>query len=164
MDAIDAAFKLSKNTVHARVLEVLDRVHDPLVMRFVAAQARAPLPLRGEHPACGFIIDATIQNRGRPVGTFEEAITNRDGLAVHIVAGVPGAKHDFQLFQDNLAAIEELIVSHPRELSNILADNGYAGDVSVRGPWCLSSRTKRGLVCPLARVRGARTPSSHGTV
>jgi hypothetical protein len=151
MDAIAAAFKLSKNTLHARMLEVLDRVHDPLVTRFVTAQACAPLPVRGEHPACGFIVDATIQNRGRPVGTFEEAkrylsgkhklyclksqvITNRDGLAVLIVAGVPGAKHDFQLFRDNLAAVEELVASHP--------------GTWARRRWCWSSRIKRGPVCP----------------
>jgi hypothetical protein len=60
MDAIAAPFKLSKNTLHARILEVLDHVHDPLVTRFVTAQAHAPLPLRGEHPACDFIVDATI--------------------------------------------------------------------------------------------------------
>jgi hypothetical protein len=54
-----------------------------------------------------------------------QVITNREGLAVHIVAGVPGAKHDFQLFQENLAAVEELVAAHPGEPTHILADKGY---------------------------------------
>jgi hypothetical protein len=61
-----------------------------------------------------------------------QVITNRDDLDVHIVAGVYGAKHDFQLFRDNLAAIEELVASYPGEPSHILAEKGYAGDVGSR--------------------------------
>jgi hypothetical protein len=56
------------------MLEVLDRVHDPLVTRFVTTQARAALPLCEEYPACGFIVDTTIQNRGRSVGQFEDCL------------------------------------------------------------------------------------------
>jgi hypothetical protein len=146
IDAIAAAFKLPDRTLYTRKLEVVDRVHDSLVTRFLTAQACALLPLCEEYPACGFTVDATIHNRGRPVGTFEEGkryfsgkhklyclksqvIANRNGLAVHIVAGVPGAKPDFQLFQDDLAAIEELVASHPGERSHILADKGYTGDM-----------------------------------
>jgi hypothetical protein len=149
IDAIAAPFKLSNSTLHTRKLEVVHRVHDPLVTRFVTAQARAPLSLREEHPACGFIVGATIQNRGRTVGTFEETkrdfsgkpklhclksrvITNRDGLAVQIMAGAPSGKHDFQLFGDNLAAVEELVASRPGEPSHTLADKGYTRDVGSR--------------------------------
>jgi hypothetical protein len=118
VESIAAVFGFTKNILHARALEVLQRL-PPLIGRFVTAQGGAPFPCHDECPTCGFIVDATIQDRRPPAGPLQDVkryfsgkhncsclksqvVTNRDVLAVHIVARVPGATHDFRVFRENL--------------------------------------------------------------
>jgi hypothetical protein len=97
-------------------------------------------------------VDATVQDRGPPVGRYEDAqkyfsgkhhiyclksqvVTNREGLAVHVVAGVPGVQHDLRLFRDYVREIEDLVAMHEGESCHILA----ARAISARATptrWC----------------------------
>jgi hypothetical protein len=126
MDQVAAGFSLTRNPLSSRVQDLLVLTHDDLVTRHISAHANAEFPTREAYPRCGLIVDATAQDGGRPAGPFEDArkyfsgehfcyclksqvITNREGLAVHVVVGMPGAKHDFVLFRENLRSIEEPI-------------------------------------------------------
>jgi hypothetical protein len=60
-----------------------------------------------------------------------KVITNRPGIALHVVSGVPGAKHDFKLFQDSLLEMEARIADHAGKPTAILADNGYVGHIDA---------------------------------
>jgi hypothetical protein len=155
VESIAAVFGFPKNTLHARVLKVLSRVHDPLIGRFITAQACAPLLRHDEYLTYGFIVGETVQNSRRRPGPFQEVkrdfsgkhncnclksevITNRDGLAVHIVTGVARATHDLRLFRENLVPVVELVASHPREPTDVLADKGCfpdAGHTAQRPAW-----------------------------
>jgi hypothetical protein len=46
---------------------------------------------------------------------------------MHVVAGVPGAKHDLALFREHAEELGTLVDSRPREPTAILADKGYIG-------------------------------------
>jgi hypothetical protein len=59
-------------------------------------------------------------------------ITDLTGRAIHIVAGIPGATHDFRLFQDNIPSVEQLVAQHPGEPVAILGDKGYKGKVNSK--------------------------------
>jgi hypothetical protein len=87
----------------------------------------------------GLIVDATVQKRGRPAGEFAEVklffsgkhhiyclkshvVTNREGIVIHAVAGVPGSVHDMRLFKDHQHHLSALIMLHEGEPTKILAD------------------------------------------
>jgi hypothetical protein len=141
---IAAGFKLKKETLYARIQGVIERVHDNLVGRYITSHANRPFPGREECPECTLIVDATVQERPKPTGPIQtrrnyfsrkrdthclksQVMINRGGLALHIVAGVPGAKLDFEPFQEHLSSVEELIDRHPREPCDIVADEAYTG-------------------------------------
>jgi hypothetical protein len=159
---IAAGFRLNPQTVHRRVMEVAELVHGPLVARFITPAARTAFPAEETLPDCGLVVDATVQNRGRPVGPFEEArrydsgkhcldclksqvVTNRRGAAVLVVAGIPGAVHDMMLFREHVGDVEALIAGHEGEPVHVLADKG---DIGVSG----SARVV--LVTPARRPAG----------
>jgi hypothetical protein len=144
-EVIAAAFMVRPDTLHRHLIEVAETTHDILVGTYIEGPAAAPLPTHLELPGCGLVVDATVQNRGRPCIPFEDAkqyfsgkhriyclksqvITTRDGVAVHVVAGVHGATHDFRVFCENLPAVEQLVAMHPGEPAEIMADMGYMGE------------------------------------
>jgi hypothetical protein len=72
-----------------------------------------------DYRSYGLAVDATVQKRGRPAASFEEArryfsekhwifylesrvVTNRQALALHVVTGVPGLVHDLVLFRSTI--------------------------------------------------------------
>jgi hypothetical protein len=140
---------LRPDTLHRHLIEVAEVTHDILVGKYIDDQAAAPLPVHSELPGCGLVVDATVHNRGRPCIPFEDAkqyfsgkhriyclksqvITNRDGVAVHVVAGVHGSMHDFRLFCENLPAVEQLVAMHPGEPTAIMADMGDTNSRTLR--------------------------------
>jgi hypothetical protein len=146
---IAAGFKLKKETLYARIQGVIERVHDNLVGRYITSHADLPFPRQEECPECTLIVDATVQERPKPTGPIQnrrnylsrkhdthclksQVMINRGGFAVHIVAGVPGATPDLELFREHLSSVEELIDRHPREPCDILADEAYTGHVESR--------------------------------
>jgi hypothetical protein len=72
-DKIEQSLQLCGATSYRRLREVIHLVQVPLLKAFIAAVAQAPLPTDQDFPMCGFIVDATIQNRGRPLGAWEQA-------------------------------------------------------------------------------------------
>jgi hypothetical protein len=143
-DRIASAFSLKGTTLASQLHKVAQAIHRPLVEEYITAIAAEPLRESASFPRCGLIVDATVQKRGRPVGEFADAkkyfsgkhwiyclksqvITNRAGLALHIVAGVPGSVHDFKIFKDNSEGLAEYIRQHHGEATKILADKGYIG-------------------------------------
>lgn len=145
LELVATGFELKKATVDRTVKEVA-RVATPIsVDRFITRQARMPFPAQEDFADCGLVVDARVQDRGRPVGTQLEAksyysgkhhlyclksqvVTNRDGLAVLVDAGVRGATHDLTLFRQGVRGVEALIDAHPGEPCKILADKAYIGD------------------------------------
>jgi hypothetical protein len=135
-----------KQTLYRHIRLLIERVFDNLITRYITFHANLPFPGRDEFPECGLIVDATVQKRPQPAGPIpngkeyfsgkhhihclkSQVIISRAGVAVHIVAGVPGAKHDFQLFREHLSSLEEFIDLHRDEPCHILADKGYIGHV-----------------------------------
>jgi hypothetical protein len=127
------------------MLAVAQAVHMPLVERFITSAATAYFEARVKFPECGMVVDATVQDRGRPVGRWDEAkkyfsgkhslyclksqvITDRQGAAILVAAGVKGAVHDFLLFRQHVTEVEELVARHAGEPVHLLADLGYLGD------------------------------------
>jgi hypothetical protein len=102
-------------------------VHNRLVTKYIIDLWEQHLRVTGsDYRFYGFITDATVQKRGRPAASFEKAwryfsgkhwidclksqvVTNRQGLALHIVAGVLGSIHDFALFRSTATELEELV-------------------------------------------------------
>jgi hypothetical protein len=77
---------------------------------------------------------------------------------------VPGAKHDFQLFRENLAAVEELVAAHPGEPTHILADKGYVGDVGSGTVVLVTPRRARANQPLGGRERGRNAALSRSHV
>jgi hypothetical protein len=146
---IAAGFKLKEDALYARIQGVIERIHDNLVNRCITSRANFPFPMRETDPECGLVVEATVQERPKPTGPIQnrrnyfsrkhdthcfksQVMINRGGYAVDIAAGVPGAKLDFQLFQEHLSSVEELIDRHRGESCDILADEAYIGQVDSR--------------------------------
>jgi hypothetical protein len=146
MATIAAGFAIKEETLHKRLKEMIMLVHDDIVERFVTSQAAMRFTVSNDLPDCGLIVDAKVQDRGRSAGRYEDVrkyysgkhsisylksqvIPTRNGIAVHIVAGVPGAVHDMKLFRDNLGSVEERVDKHTGEPCQILADKGYIGEI-----------------------------------
>jgi hypothetical protein len=134
-------------TVYKTLHELVQTIHDPLVDAFITSAANSPLVADAAFSDCGLIVDAKVQERGRPVGVYEQTqeyfsgkhhfhclksqvVTNRSGLALNVVAGVRGSVHDFKLFNENLASLEAFILSHPDEPTGILGDKAYIGPIA----------------------------------
>jgi hypothetical protein len=127
------------------MIEIAHAVHGRLVERFVVSAANTPFAAREKFPECGMVVDATVQDRGSPVGRYDEAqryhsgkhhcyclksqvITDRQDAAVLVTSGVPGAMDDMFLFRAHTGELEELIHRHAGEPVTILADKGYIGN------------------------------------
>jgi hypothetical protein len=122
-------------------------IHGPLVERFIESQWQNKLTSGTIFPNCGLVVDATVQKRGRPAGLFADAkkyfsgkhwiyclksqvLTNREGIAMHVVAGVPGSVHDLKLFKEHEPALAELIEHRAQGPTGVLADKGYCEQAS----------------------------------
>jgi hypothetical protein len=134
-----AGFRIAPQIVRRRTFEVAAGLHRALVERFITSEDRTPLATREEFPDCGLVVNATVQDRRRPVGTFEDArryssakhhldylksqiITDRQGMDLLVPAGRLGAVHDMQLFREHLTEVEELVAGHDEKPTGILAD------------------------------------------
>lgn len=124
IEQITVGFDIHKQTLYKLIQKRTELAHDDLVNRYMTSQAKSPFPSTEAYPRYGLIVDTTVQDRGRPAGPFEEireyhsgkhrpdclksqVIAKRNELAVQIVAGIPGTKCDFQLFQDNRTNVED---------------------------------------------------------
>jgi hypothetical protein len=127
------------------MIEVAHTFHEPLVERFIVSAANTPFAARERFPECGMVVDATVRDRGRPVGRYDEAqryysgkchcyclksqvITDHQGAAILVTPGVPGAMHDMLLFREHIGELEELIHRHIGEPVTILAEKGSIGN------------------------------------
>jgi hypothetical protein len=145
IDQITTHFDLRSPTLYKHLHKLTLAVHGPLITKYITDLREQPLRVTGsDYRSYGLVVDATVQKRGRSVASFEEArryfsgkhwiyclksqvITNRQGLALHVVAGVPGSVHDLALFRSIVTELEELVASKPNEPIKILADKGYIG-------------------------------------
>jgi hypothetical protein len=97
-----------------------------------------------KYPEYAFIVNATVQKRGRPASSFEEAkrffsgkhwiscfksqvATNRREMAMHITANIPESVHDLALFKDTHDQRTKLVRPKGHELTKIHADKGCIG-------------------------------------
>jgi hypothetical protein len=146
IDKIAIAFNVGTATLYKHIHKVAITVRQPFVEMFIISRWAGRLASGQLCPECGLVVDATVQKRGRPVGAFQEAkkyfsgkhwiyclksqvVTNREGLAMHVVAGEPGATHDLTLFRKHEEDLALLVRSRcgAREPTRILADKGYIG-------------------------------------
>jgi hypothetical protein len=143
IDEIAVQFQVTNPIKHLHKVGQL--IHQPLVDEFIKSQWNSPIQRSGTNfPACGLVVDATMQKRGQPCASFTEArrffsgkhwiyclksqgISNRWGIAMHFFAGVEGSLHDLEVFRRTLNDLYRLLEGHPNEPTNILADKGYIG-------------------------------------
>jgi hypothetical protein len=64
----------------AQSLQLCAATLDRRLREFITAVVQAPLTTDQDLPMCGFVVDATIQNRGRPSGVWEQARCRRLSL------------------------------------------------------------------------------------
>jgi hypothetical protein len=145
IDQIAAHFDLRSPTLYKHLHKLALAVHDPLVTKYTTDLWEQPLRVTGsDYRSYGLVVDATVQKRGWPAASFEEVrryfsgkypiyclksqvVTNRQGLALHVVAGVPGSVHDLAPFRSTVSELEELMARKPNEPTKIHADKGYIG-------------------------------------
>jgi hypothetical protein len=138
-------FDLRSPMLYKHLHKLSFAVHNPLVTKYMTDLREQPLRVTAsDYRSYGLVVHATVQKRGRPAASFEEAqryfsgkhwiyclksqvVTNRQGLALHVVAGVPGSVHDLALFGSTVTELDELVASKPNELTKSLADKGYIG-------------------------------------
>jgi hypothetical protein len=145
IDQIAAHFDLKFPTLYKHLHKLALAVHNRLVTKYMTDLREQPLRVTGDdYRSYGLVVDATVQKRGWPAASFEEArryfsekhwiyclkpqaVTNRQGLALHVVAGVPGSVDDLTLFRSSVTDLEELVASKPNEPTKIPADKKYIG-------------------------------------
>jgi hypothetical protein len=142
---IAAVFGLKCSTLSTRLGQVANRLYPLFGIEAIKQAAAEPFSASEVFSTCGLVVDATVQERDKPMVGFEQAktyfsgkhhmyglksqvVTRRDGTAVHVMSGVPGARHDMKLFRDTVESLEALIAAHPGEPVEFLADMGYMGD------------------------------------
>jgi hypothetical protein len=147
INMIAAGFNLRQETLHKRMLEVVKLIETPLTARYLDEMAKAPFHGDDDFGGCGLVVDATVQNRGRPAGQFadvvkyfsgkhrlyclkSQVVVNRSGFAVLVHAGLLGSQHDLAVFRQTLPDVERLVRAHPGEPCHILADKGYIGEIA----------------------------------
>jgi hypothetical protein len=146
IDSIAGAFHLRPVTLYKTLKKIAMEIHGQLTERFIATSSHDRWTTGEKFSDCGLIVDATVQQRGRPAGESAEAklffsgkhhiyclksqvVTNREGIAIHVVAGVTGSVHDMRLFKDHQHHLSALIMLHEGERTKILVDKGYIGEV-----------------------------------
>lgn len=156
---IAIAFELKQATLYNHLQKVANSIRHVLVERLINAQWERQLTSGEKFSQCGLVVDATVQKRGRPVGDFAAAkayfsgkhwiyclksqvVTNRDGIAVCVCAGAPGALHDLTVFRETEADIANMVRQKPGEPTAILADKGYI-DNAHTGPLVLVTPHKK---------------------
>jgi hypothetical protein len=144
-------------------------IHGQLAERFIATPSRDYWTAGEKFSDCGLIMDATVQKRGRPADEFAEVklffsgkhhiyclksqvITNRKGIAIHVVAGVTGSIHDMRLFKDHQHHLSALIMLREGEPTKIVADKGYIGEVDDPAIKLVRPKKKSGGL-PLDRMQ-----------
>jgi hypothetical protein len=142
---IAAHLDLRSPTLYKHLHKLALAVHDPFVKKYITNLREQPLRVTGsDYRSYGLIFDATVQKREQPAASFEEArryfsgkhwiyclksqvVTNRQRLALHVVAGVSGSVHDLAPFRSTVTELEELVASKPNEPTKLLADKGCIG-------------------------------------
>jgi hypothetical protein len=145
INQIVAHFDLRSPTLYKHLHKLALAVQNRLVTEYITDLREQPLRVTGpDYRSYGLVVRATVQKRGRPAASFEEAwryfsgkhwiyclksqvVTNRQRLALHVVAGVSGSVHDLALFRSTVTELEELVASKRNEPTKILADKGYIG-------------------------------------
>jgi hypothetical protein len=166
IDQTAAHFDLRSPKLYKHLHKLALAVHDPLVTKYITGLREQPLRVTGsDYRSYGLVVDATVQKPGRPAASFEEArryfsgkhwiyclksqvVTNRQGLELHVVAGLPGSVRDLMLLRLTVTELEELVASKPNEPTKILADNGYTGftDSQILQSMTLYKKPRNGVL------------------
>jgi hypothetical protein len=169
IDSIARAFHLRPATIYKTLKTIAMKIHGQLAERFIATLSRDRWTAVDKFSDCELIVDATVQKRGRLAGEFAEAklffsgkhliyylksqvVTNREGIAIHVVAGVPGSVHDMRLFKDYQYHLSAFIMLPEGEPTKILADKGYIGKVDDPAITLVTPKKKSGGL-PLDRMQ-----------
>jgi hypothetical protein len=108
IDLIAGTFHIRPAKLYKILKKTAMEIHGQLAERFITTPSRDRWTAGEKFSDCGLIVDATVQKRGRPAGRFVEAklffsgkyhlyclklqvVTNREVIAIHVVAGVPGS-------------------------------------------------------------------------
>jgi hypothetical protein len=143
-DSIAGVFGLGSPTLNTHFHKTGKAIQKILVERYIKSQRESPLHAPVKYPECGFIVDATVQKRGRPTGSFEGAkrffcrkhwiyylksqvVTSRWGMRMYITAGIPWSVYDLALFRGTQDQVTKLVTSKLGEPTKILADKRYIG-------------------------------------
>lgn len=133
----ESSFKGILKTYIPKLLEVLEK-------RFITDIAETCSIEHDEYfNDCGYIVDATVQPIEVPKVSYEarkpyysgkhgvyclksQVIVTFQGIAVHIITGIEGGKHDKAVFDDSIQDFTNKVLSHHvNDPSKILGDKGY---------------------------------------
>ena len=133
------------STLQKIIEKAIDAASKQVKKCYIHGLALDILPTRDPFFECTLIVDATVQEIPRPLGSFEEAkvwfsgkhgmyciktqvTINRAGMAVHIVSGIPGSVHDVIVLKNSLPEIDDYLSQFPNDPHKILADKGYISE------------------------------------
>jgi hypothetical protein len=117
IDSIASAFGPRSPTLYTHLDKTGKAIHKVFINRYIKSHWESSLRAPVKYPECRLIVVATVQKRQRPAGFVKEAkrffsgkhgiyrlksqvVTSQTGMAMPIMAGVPGPAHDLALFRD----------------------------------------------------------------
>ena len=149
-----ATYKYSKNAMFRAVNKALDVCQPIFEREFIKFYSYAEQKERGwianEFPNCLGIVDTTFQCTTKPYISFKDAklmfsgkhwsyglktqgIHAMNGLCMKYDTSIPGARHDFDIFNETLPSFSEDFKKSEEIYYNIMADLGYIGQTVVQG-------------------------------
>jgi hypothetical protein len=136
INQIATHFDRRSPTLYKHLHKLAFAVHNRVVTKYITDLREQPLRATGsDYRSYGLVVNATVQKLGQLSASFEEArryfsgknwiyclkyqvVASRQGLALHVVAGVPGSLHDPALFRSTVTELEELEASKLNEPQN----------------------------------------------
>ena len=142
IEEMAAVFSIKPSTLQATFTKYIPILATILKRVFIDSVKAEELQYDGNFPDCAYAVDATVQEICRPSLSFSMAkeyfsgkhyiyclksqvIVTIKGLAVSIISGIPGARHDKKIFDSSQDELDALFKLHQGKSHKILADKGY---------------------------------------
>lgn len=129
LDKLKETFRMSKTQLHHVLQSTIAAITPVLYERFVEdVDPDTPLDTDA-FPRARYVMDVTFQPIWTPLGTYEErkrfysgkhkqygvktqCLHDRTGRLLHVVAGIPGAKHDLTIVRETLDEVCACTLDH----------------------------------------------------
>jgi hypothetical protein len=148
IEEMAAAFEIKPSTLEKLLHKAIAAVLDLWITKFVTIPAEhTAMPVNIDFHEATFIVDATVQQINKPIGSFHDikqwysgkhgiyclksqVMCDMKGAAIHIVTGIKGARHDLDVFRESIPELGHIMDQHPDLPRMIIGDKGYqANDI-----------------------------------